>query len=168
MLAVVLYILGIAVLVAADQLAKLWVLNYLQKVGTIHVIGNYLTFTYESNTGAAFSILQGQRLLLIALPLILSAVCLYLILSRRLHSVLGDMAMMLIVAGGIGNLTDRIFRGYVVDFIYLAKINFAVFNVADSCVTVGAVLLILFVLMQEGIFGRSKSQSEIFRKRRKY
>jgi signal peptidase II len=167
-LAVVLYMLGIAVLITADQLTKLWVLDSLKKIGSMNVIGNFLTFTYESNTGAAFSILQGQRILLIALPLVLSAVCLYIIVSRRLQSVLGDMAMMLIAAGGIGNLIDRIFRGYVVDFIYLAKINFAVFNVADSCVTVGAVLLVLFVLMHEGIFGRSKSQSEIFSKRRKY
>ncbi len=167
-LLVILYFIGIAALVAVDQLTKLWVLNYLEKIGSMNVIGDFLKFTYAANNGAAFSILPGQRAVLIIIPLIMSAVCLYFIVSRRLNSVLGDISLMLITAGGIGNLIDRVMRGSVVDFIYLAKINFAIFNVADSCVTVGAVLLVIFVIMQEEAHGRRKSRSEIFRKRRRY
>jgi signal peptidase II len=165
---VILYIFGIAALVVADQLTKLWVLDYLKKIGSMNVFGDFLKFTYETNIGAAFSTFQGQRVIIIAVPLIMIAVCLFFLISRRLNSVLGDVSLMFIIAGGVGNLIDRVMRGYVVDFIYFAKINFAVFNVADSCVTIGAVLLIIFVLMHEGNFGGRKSRIEIFKKRRRY
>lgn len=168
MLGIMLYFLGIAGLVIVDQLTKLWAVSYLQKVGTMPVIGDFVNFTFASNNGAAFSILQGQKLLLIAVPLIFSAACVTLIAIRRMNSKIGDISLMLIAAGGIGNLIDRVFRGYVVDFIYFAKIHFAIFNVADSCVCVGVILLVIFLLISEGTFGRSNKRSEIFTKRRRH
>lgn len=168
MLALIIYFIGAAVLVVADQFTKLWAINHLQKIGTMPIVGDYLRFTYAGNTGAAFSILEGQHLLLIAVPLVMSLICIYFLVTRKLHSVIGDISLMLIIAGGIGNLIDRIFRGFVVDFIDLAKIHFAIFNVADSCVTVGAVLLVIYVLVHEGVFGRGSRHSELFTKRRRY
>jgi signal peptidase II len=164
--AVILYLIGLAGLIAADQITKLWAFNYLQKIGSMPVVSDYLEFSYAQNSGAAFSILQGRKIFLIAVPLIFSAVCIGLIISRRLKSPLANISLVLITAGGVGNLIDRILRGYVVDFIYLAKINFAIFNVADSCVTVGVVLLVLYLLINDGTFGRRKNRSEIFKNRR--
>lgn len=168
MLGIVLYFLGIAGLVAADQLTKLWAVNYLQKVGTMPLLGDFVNFTFASNKGAAFSILQGQKVLLIAVPLIFSAACLVLIAMRKMHSLVGNLALMLIAAGGIGNLIDRAFRGYVVDFIYVEKIHFPIFNVADSCVCVGVVLLVIYLLLSDGTIGRNNRRSEIFTKRRRH
>lgn len=166
MLGIMLYFIGIAGLVVFDQLTKLWAVNYLQKVGTMPLLGNFVNFTFASNNGAAFSILQGQKLLLIVVPFIFSIACIVLIALRRMNSKIGDLSLMLIAAGGIGNLIDRVFRGYVVDFIYFEKIHFAIFNVADSCVCVGVVLLVIYLLISEGTFGRSNKRSEIFTKRR--
>ena len=166
MIAVILYFICMAVLIAADQLTKLWVVKNLIKLGSMSVVGDFLKFSYVTNTGAAFSRLQGKMALLIAVSLILSAVCIGVIISRKLDSVLGDISLVLISAGGIGNLIDRVARGYVVDFIDLNTIHFAIFNVADSCVTVGVVLFVIFVLMREASVGRRKPKSDIFTRRR--
>lgn len=166
LLGVIPYLIAIAVLVVADQLTKLWALDVLAKTGSKRVIGDFLIFYFVTNIGAAFNSFLGQRVFLIAFSAVLSAVCVYFLLSRRLHSVLGDIALALITAGGIGNLIDRIFRGYVIDFIDFNAIHFAIFNVADSCVTVGAVLLIIFVLLLETKSGGRKSKSGIFTQRR--
>lgn len=165
-IAIILYLLGIMVLTAVDQFTKLWVVSRLAGIGSMPVIGNFIKFSYAENTGAAFSTLQGQRVLLIAVPALLSAVCIGVIISRYLDSVLGNVSLMLIAAGGIGNLIDRITRGYVVDFIDFNAIHFAIFNVADSCVTIGVVLLLIFVLIRESNLGRRKSKSDIFTRRR--
>jgi signal peptidase II len=165
-IAVVLYILGMIALVGADQLTKHWVVSYLSKVFTMPVIGDFIRFTYISNNGAAFNIMSGQRVFLIVVPALLSLVCIGVIVSRRLDSVLGDISLMLISAGGFGNLIDRAVRGYVVDFIDFNAIHFAVFNVADSCVTIGVILLVLYVILREGNFGRRKQKSGIFTRRR--
>lgn len=167
MLGILLYFLGMAGLVAGDQLTKLWAVNCLQKVGTKPLLGDFVNFTFVTNNGAAFNILQGQKVLLIAVPLIFSAVCIALIAMRKMHSVIGNISLMLIAAGGIGNLIDRIFRGYVVDFIYVEKIHFAIFNVADSCVCVGVALLVIYLILSDGTIGRNNRRSEIFTKRRR-
>lgn len=157
-MALLLYILLIAVLVAADQAVKL----YFMSLGTtfdIPVLGNLLHFTYCENRGAAFGIWQDARPLLIIVTIIMVGVCGYLLFSRKFHSAFADISLTLILAGGIGNLFDRIFRGYVVDFIYIKIINFAVFNLADSYVCIGAVLICVYILF----FGKS-SEKERFLK----
>lgn len=171
MIAVTLYILGIALFVAFDQLTKLWAVNSLQKVGSIPVIGDGVRFTYTENIGAAFSLLQGQRILLLIVPGLMSLLCLGVIISRKLGSVLGDISLMLVVAGGIGNIIDRARLGYVIDFIDFHVINFAIFNVADSCVTIGAALFVIFIICKEAAGSKKSgtgghSKSDIFTRRR--
>lgn len=162
--AVVLYFIAIAALIAVDQLTKFWVLSRLSTVGSMPVIGNFIKFTYAENRGAAFSILQGKRIFLIAVPAVLSLACIVVIISRRIESVLGNISLALIAAGGIGNLIDRCIRGYVVDFIDFNVIHFAIFNVADSCVTIGVVLFLIFALTSESNHKR-RSKSDIFTRR---
>lgn len=156
-----LYFIAVAALVALDQLTKFWVVSRLAKVGSMPVIGDYVRFTYAENRGAAFSILQDKKIFLIAVPAVLSLACIAVIISRRIKSKLGNISLALVAAGGIGNLIDRCVRGYVVDFIDFNVIHFAIFNVADSCVTIGVVLFIIFALKGESNH-RRRSKSDIF------
>ena len=144
-----LYLPAIAVLAALDQLTKLWALHALGGTRVIPILGHYVQLAYTPNSGAAFSMLQNQRAFLIAVPAVFTAVCLYFLLAEKLPFALANIALTLIAAGGVGNLIDRVFRGSVIDFIDCTGIHFAVFNVADSCVTVGAALLVLFVILHE-------------------
>lgn len=147
------FLFVVTVLVAVDQLVKWEVVRHI-KNQDIPVLGDFLHFTYEENTGAAFSLMTGKVWLLSLVALIMVVVCLYILLRQKLHAPLGNLALLLISSGGMGNLIDRLFRGHVVDFLYVKKINFAVFNVADSYVVVGAILLCIFLLREERSGGR--------------
>ena len=126
-------------LIGLDQLTKILIDSNMQLHQSIPIISfgdtNVLNITYERNPGAAFSILEGKLL--------------YLMLSKRVKKPTYIWSMSLIVAGGIGNLIDRVIRGEVVDFIDVRIINFAVFNVADICAVLGALGLLLFVVADE-------------------
>lgn len=149
MLSIIRYLIAIAALIAVDQGVKIWVLNALQPIGSMPVLGNILEFSYVENRGAAFGILQNARWFFITVTILLVIVCIFFLFFRKMKSRLANAALILIIAGGIGNLIDRIFRGFVVDFIYFKAINFAVFNIADSCVVIGAVLLCIYVMLPD-------------------
>jgi signal peptidase II len=152
------YFSGFVLLTAADQTAKLLAVKYLPQAGSLPVIGDFLHLSYIENKGAAFSILQNQRIFFIVIAFILLAVCFYLLLTNRLKTPLGNISLMLIAAGGLGNLIDRLFKGYVVDFIYFKSINFAIFNLADSFVVVGAALMCVYVFTRHGPAGAKNLQ----------
>lgn len=145
---------AIAALVGIDQWIKLWAIENLQgqPSRSFLPIGDFdwMHLTYTENTGAAFSMLSGSRLFLILFPLVMIVVC--GIMLHRLHKEHRWMiaALPLVMAGGIGNLIDRIFRdGAVVDYLDLQLFDFAIFNFADCCVSVGVVLVIICVLFVE-------------------
>lgn len=144
----------IAALVGIDQWIKIWAIEHLQgqPSRSFLPIGDFdwMHLTYTENTGAAFSMLSGSRVFLIVFPLVMIAVC--AVLMHRSHREHRWMlfALPLIIAGGIGNLIDRVFRGgAVVDYLDLQLFDFAIFNFADCCVSVGVVLLIICVLFLE-------------------
>ena len=131
--------LGIAaVLVALDQLVKFWAEHSLSQVDTIALIPGVFHLTYVQNFGAAFNTMNNQRLLLVVLTSAVLLVIFVLLLLGKLRSPWMVVSWSLILAGGAGNLIDRLFRegGYVVDLFDFRLINFPVFNVADICVTV--------------------------------
>lgn len=133
-------------LVGADQLLKLWAMNTLQD-NPIPVIDGILEFYYHENRGAAFGMLQGGRIIFIIVTLVITAAGIWAMIKLPLFQKMGvRISTTLIIAGGIGNWIDRVFRGYVVDFIYFKPINFPIFNLADSCVTCGAIALAIFIL----------------------
>ncbi|MEG6572596.1 signal peptidase II [[Clostridium] cellulosi] len=165
-IAVILYCIAVLALVAADQLTKYWAVNSLAEQGSVPVIGDFLRFTYIENTGASFSMLAGKRTLLIVFPAVVLTAVLVVIISHRIKSVKWNISLVLILAGGIGNLIDRIRLGYVVDFIDLHTIHFAIFNVADTFITIGVALLIILFLWQEGVFKRRKTKSGIFTRKK--
>ncbi|MBE6880757.1 MAG: signal peptidase II [Ruminococcaceae bacterium] len=141
------------VLLAIDQITKIIVDTNMQLHDSFSVIAfgdtQILNITYERNTGAAFSILEGKQIFLIIITSLIMLGILYLMLSKRVKKTPYLWCMSLILSGGIGNLIDRILRGFVVDFIDLKIINFAVFNVADICAVVGAIGLFIFVMIDE-------------------
>ena len=139
----------VAVLVAADQLTKLWAVRVLQHVDSIPFIPGILEFRFTLNDGAAFSMLGGkQTFLILFTSLALLILTMYLVF-RMPASRLEYAAWTLVLAGGIGNLIDRVANGAVVDFWNVLFMNFAIFNFADVLVTVGVCLLILYLLQVE-------------------
>ena len=134
-----------AVLVGLDQLTKWLAVMYLRNGESITVIPRILDFSYAENTGAAFSILSGERWFLIVITLIVMvALAAFVLFGQFRRYKLFNLSATLILAGGIGNLIDRLVQGYVVDFIKVTFIDFPVFNVADCFVVVGSVLLLIF------------------------
>ncbi len=140
-------------LVGLDQLTKFLIDSNMTVHDSIPLIGfgdtKVLNITYERNTGAAFSLLENRQIFLIILTAAVMLGMLYLLLSRRIRKPIYVWCVSFILAGGIGNLIDRLVRGFVVDFIDFRLINFAVFNVADICAVVGAIGLLIFVIIDE-------------------
>jgi signal peptidase II len=141
--------IGIAVagIVAADQLMKSWAVAALAD-GPVHVIGDTVQFSLSRNAGSAFGRFQGMTTLLAVGAIIVSL----LIVREARHA--PDrwrlIGYTLVLGGAIGNLADRFFRapgflkGHVVDFVAVGR--FPVFNLADSCITIGAVILVVGTL----------------------
>ena len=136
-----------AAVIGIDQWTKYLTVLKIQPVGDIPLIEGWLHLNYVENTGAAFGMLKDQRwLFLILTSVVVVAMLAYLIWKRKtIHPFLAA-GLSMIIGGGIGNQIDRIARGYVVDMIYVKIIDFAVFNVADSFVCIGAAFLCIYVL----------------------
>ena len=136
------YAIGILLFVAADRLTKYWAENWLLGLpgGTSAALPGVFRFHYAENTGVAFSMLADGRWLIIGLNLLLIAAVLAYLILRKPEGRLLKVGLCMVAAGGIGNLIDRIALGYVIDFIELTFMRFAVFNFADICVSFGAVL----------------------------
>lgn len=140
-------LISIAAFVAVDQIIKLWAYNNLFHQGSMQFIHfgttEVINLSYHENTGAAFSIFSGKQIFLIIITSLFIVAGLYLIIFRKIKRPLLLSGVSLIVAGGIGNLIDRIFRGYVIDYVEVRLFNFAVFNFADCCVIIGTILFLI-------------------------
>lgn len=138
------------VLVGIDQLLKYFVLEYLAPVGTHKLIPGFVGLSYVENRGAAFGIFPGEKILLIGVTGVIILALIVFMVIKKLDSMFLTWTVALIIAGGLGNLIDRVMRSFVVDYIHLEFVNFAVFNFADCCVVVGTVLLIIYFLFLDG------------------
>ena len=133
-------------LLVIDQITKFAVRSRMEIGETLPVFRGVLDFTYVQNRGAAFSLFQNSQLVTVILPIItMIAGVLFLLHLRKNKEKLAEFGVLLIMSGGIGNLIDRTILGFVTDMISVG--NFPVFNVADICVTVGCVILILWVII---------------------
>ncbi len=145
-------------LVGADQLIKYFVKLYLQPVSAVPVIGDAVYFTYAENRGAAFSSLQGKGFFLVlftSLALIAGIIWLCACKKTTPKSFIWSAAT--IIGGGIGNLIDRVFRGYVIDYIDFRIIHFAIFNFADACVVCGTIALAIAIIFTD--FGKKEKKA---------
>ena len=142
----------IVVLTLIDQLTKYIAVSTVKVDGAKEFLFGTFQFRYVENTGAAFSSFSDNTNLLSAVTFVIIVFCLILLLSRKIKPMFVNICLLLVTAGGIGNLIDRIMYGYVIDFIEPLFIDFAVFNFADCCITVGAFMLIgyeIFDLIKE-------------------
>lgn len=146
------WLLSVAVL-AADLFSKRYAADVLVKSPYV-VIDGVLEFTYVENRGAAWGIFKGARIPFIVLTLIFLAVLAYMVVKfKKDLNPLSRTIAALLAAGALGNLIDRMLYGYVRDMVYFSLTDFPVFNIADSAIVAGAILLIIQTLFcRDGIF----------------
>ncbi len=136
-----------AVLIAVDQLTKKYIYGYCAEHEDIIIIDGVIRFTAVENTGASFGIFSGSVTSLGIVSLICSIVLIgFIFYSYRYRNNWLRASLTMITAGAIGNVIDRFALGYVRDMVYFELIDFAVFNFADSCLTIGTALLIIYIL----------------------
>lgn len=150
-------------IICIDQIIKLIIINSL-KGSSIGILKGILNFTYIENTGGAYGIGNGNIMTFIIINVIIIAlITKFIILNKKEIDRYTLVSLGLIIAGGTGNLIDRIFRGFVVDYIdFSPLVKFPVFNIADICVVVGALMIIISIL------GRKNERIQDNKKRSRY
>ena len=140
----------ILILTIIDQIIKYLVVSNISIGSEKIIIDNFLKFIYIRNTGAAFGILSGNIIFLIFITVLL---IFYIVneMKKNINNNLSLLSFSLILSGALGNLIDRVVRGYVVDYISFTLFNreMSVFNLADTYITIGVVLLI-YIVIKEG------------------
>ena len=137
-------------IVIADFLTKLWALSKLQYMQSVEVVPGFWNWTLVHNTGAAFSFLADaggwQKWFFSILAIIISAVCVVMLKKTERNDWRTALPLALIVGGALGNVIDRLRFGYVIDFVhwYWNDFHWPIFNLADSAISIAAVLLIVF------------------------
>ncbi|MDO4459421.1 MAG: signal peptidase II [Clostridia bacterium] len=150
----IIYFLVIAALVAVDQIIKYFVVSNLAPVHSVNLIQNFLSFTYTENTGAAFGMFSNNSIVFAVITVIISAGIIMFLLKYKKQNWLSVSSSLMIIAGGIGNLIDRVRLQYVIDYIYFHFFGY-IFNFADCLITVGVAMFAVFV-----IFFMDKEKSE--------
>ncbi|MGA2586460.1 MAG: signal peptidase II [Candidatus Aminicenantales bacterium] len=147
------YFILIAVLVAVDQITKALVAGSVPKYGTMPVIPGFFDISHVPNTGAIFGMFSGSSnklatILLTAAQIAAMVMVIYYFFKTPASQKGTKFALTLILSGAFGNLIDRVMHGYVIDFLrfYIKRYEWPNFNVADSCISIGAVLLIFFLI----------------------
>ena len=144
----------ILLVVILDQLSKHWIVSFFQIPGLhapVPIFGQVLTLDYTQNTGVAFSMLQGQNIKFLLIGLAILVIGYLYWRFRNDGSLLLKICFGLVLGGAVGNLLDRFVNGFVVDFIHFqvpGVFDFPVFNLADSAICVG-VVLIAFLLFRD-------------------
>lgn len=148
----------IVLIVAFDQITKYLAAKYLAGGKIVPFLPKIAQLRYAENPGMAFSMFSGARWVFVVLTLTVCVGVLWYLLTDRCKSLWLYWSMGVIVAGGIGNLIDRVRFGFVVDFIEPIFIDFAIFNIADCAVTCGATVLVIYLLLD--CFKKDKSEAD--------
>lgn len=143
-----LYSLIIIGVIAIDIITKRLAVAFLQPIGTQPIFEGVLHLTYHENTGAAFGMLKDAPWVFNTISAVAITAMLFYLYLGHISGKLQAVSVSMIIAGGIGNMIERISQGYVVDFIDFRLINFPIFNGADSFVCIGAGLLILGLILE--------------------
>ena len=145
MLAAIIVILAIV----ADQLTKYIVVQSIELHHSKPFIDGFMKFYHTRNTGGGWSILNGggiERFALIAVSVVAMAAVAFILVKYYRRHILLNISLAMVLGGGIGNMIDRIRLEYVVDFLHTEFIDFPTFNIADCFISVGAVLLAIYIL----------------------
>lgn len=136
LLAIVVFIIDIA--------SKFYILDRFELFETVNLLP-FFSITYVRNIGAAFSIFEGQRVMLAAIALVISAVIVYMLYRNNRSQKLENLSLSMILGGALGNLFDRLYHGFVVDFldVNFGNWHYPTFNIADCAICVGIGLFII-------------------------
>lgn len=139
--------------VLCDIVSKYLVVQLLVPLGrSVTIIPGVLDFTFVKNYGAAFGMMSNSRWIFMSVSVVFIFVLIYVLKQSYSKSKLYNVSLAMLLGGGIGNMIDRIFVGYVVDFIEVTFVDFAVFNIADSCITIGAALFAVYLVFFDDAF----------------
>ncbi|HER3548217.1 TPA: signal peptidase II [Streptococcus pyogenes] len=144
-----LFVLSLILLVALDQLSKFWIVSHIALGEVKPFIAGIVSLTYLQNNGAAFSILQDQQWFFVVITVLVIGYAIYYLATHPHLNIWKQLALLLIISGGIGNFIDRLRLAYVIDMVHLDFVDFAIFNVADSYLTVGVILLVICLWKEE-------------------
>ena len=157
----ILPIIAVAVLILLDQGTKFWALASLKPIHNMTLVEGFMDLTFVENRGVAFGMFSGQRWFILLLTGIIAAglIWFYKAMPKKKEYFPLRVSLVMVLSGAIGNIIDRLFRGYVVDFFEFTFFEWPVFNVADIYVVVGVTLLalmILFVVKDEDLDFKKK------------
>ena len=147
-MALTLVIISALALGGIDQIIKYFVFENLTRSGAVDVIPYLLSLLYVENRGVAFGMFQNMQWLFAIFTVIIIAGMIFLIVKKYFSGKLFYIGSALIIGGGIGNLIDRVFRGFVIDYLQLSFFP-PVCNFADYCVTIGAVLFVISIFISD-------------------
>lgn len=141
-------IIAVVVLILLDQGTKLWALASLKPIHNMTLVEGFMDLTFVENRGVAFGMFSGQRWFILLLTGIIAAglIWFYVTMPKKKEYFPLRVSLVLVLSGAIGNIIDRLFRGYVVDFFEFTFFEWPVFNVADIYVVVGVILLALMII----------------------
>ena len=141
-------IIAVVVLILLDQGTKLWALASLKPSHNMTLVEGFMDLTFVENRGVAFGMFSGQRWFILLLTGIIAAglIWFYVTMPKKKEYFPLRVSLVLVLSGAIGNIIDRLFRGYVVDFFEFTFFEWPVFNVADIYVVVGVILLALMII----------------------
>lgn len=145
----IIYLILSAIIICIDQFVKYWTVQNILLGDSRPLIDGFISLTHLRNTGAAWSILEGKMFFLVLFTALALAVVIYCMWKNRNESRWLMLGLSLILAGGIGNLIDRIRLGYVVDMFQTDFMNFPIFNVADMSLVVGVVCVFIYIILDE-------------------
>ena len=153
----IIYLFIILFEVLLDQFSKQIVTAYLDLYQKVEVIPSFFNLTYVQNYGAGFSILEGQRFLFLFITIVAIIIFSYMLYKGKNSHIVYKTSLLLILGGTLGNFIDRIVHTYVVDFLdfIIFGYDFPVFNIADSFITIGVILLLIYTLFIEGKNGKN-------------
>lgn len=137
-------LLTVVALVAVDQVIKYFIDLYLKPIGSVTVIKNILQLSYYENDGAMMGMMSGKILTMTVLAIICLLVIGFVIFSGKVKFGVDYCCIVLMISGGLGNIIDRVFRGYVIDYIEVLFVDFYIFNFADCLVTCAAGIMICY------------------------
>lgn len=141
-------LISIVLLVGADQLIKYFIDLFLKPVGSVTVIPKVLQLSYYENDGAMMGMMSGKTTVMTVFAVLCLLLVCYILYSGKLGYGIDFWCVVFVAAGGIGNLIDRVFRGYVIDYIEVLFVDFYIFNFADCLVTCAAVAIIISQIYQ--------------------
>lgn len=149
-----------SIILLLDQILKQLVINQISYQQTINIIPNFFYLTYVKNTGGAWSILSGNTYLLLIIGLIAIGVLIYYLFKKENFSLLEVISFSLLIGGIIGNFLDRLIYQAVIDYIgfILGNYYFPVFNLADICIVIGTLILIIDTFRGEKNGNRSNTR----------